>query len=74
MTIKEWIRKNHAYLLPNKPAFIMVASDCFMCNSLPGVVDKAEYQDLLDHEFVCMSRAFDTRNRESYLIIGRLDV
>lgn len=74
MSIKEYIRKNYAYLLSNKPAVIMVAGDCFMCDSLTGIVDKPEFQDLLDHQFVLLSRGFDNRNRESYLVIGRLDV
>lgn len=74
MSIKEWIRKNHAYLLPNKPAIILVAGDCFVCPSLPRIVDRSEYSDLLEHEFVCMSRCFDSSNRESYLVIGRMDI
>lgn len=74
MTIKEYIRKNYAYLLRDKPAVIMVAGDCFNVNSLSGIVDKKEFADLLDHEFVLLSRGFDYRNREAYLVIGRLDV
>lgn len=74
MTIKEYMRKNYGYFINDKPAIVMVAGDCFIGDNVSFFINKREYEDLLDHQFVCLSRSFDSRNRESYLFIGRLDV
>lgn len=74
MTIKEYLRKNYAYLLHDKPCIICIGCDTFVCNSFSGYLEGKGYEDLLDHEFVALSRGFDCRNRESYIILGRMDV
>lgn len=74
MTIKEYLVKNYAFMLKERPVVLVVGGESFYFDNVDKVKNNDANSYLTDHEFMFLSKAFNVKNQECYAIFGRLDI